>query len=150
MYTVFHNIKLLINGKDLKGVSRGCFEDCVSVFAQTLWECSLIPVFLKRYRCISLFSLTSYGSEYFTNHKSSDVCELCSLNVFVSYILFSYGVCRHLLIMLLTGTIKLRFPKTQGLASDRNVIKTLINTSRWYDCCWMYYFEFDSQCCILW
>jgi len=43
----------------------------------------------------------------------------------------------------------LRFPKAQGLASARNVIKTLINTSRSYDYCWMYQFDFDSQCCLL-
>lgn len=59
-------------------------------------------------------------------------------------------VCRRLLIMLLANTWMLRFPKAQGLASDRNVIRTLINTSWSYDYCWMYQFDFDSQYCLLW
>jgi len=46
------------------------------------------------------------------------VCKLCCFQTPVSC-----GICRRLLIMLLTDTWKLRFPKAQGLASDKNVIK---------------------------
>jgi len=73
------------------------------------------------------------------------VCKLLCLQTPVGC-----GVLLTLVNYAVNQYLKVTFSQSTRLGFGQNVIKTLINTSRSYDYCWMCQFEFDSKCCLLW